>query len=107
MAYIMVFTATKTYLDLENALGMPGLIFLYGAVGIFGWFFFYYLLPETEDRSLEDIETHFSTQSIWNIKIKRVSELENQKARDAQAAIENGTEKKDKGVDNLAFVERM
>lgn len=107
MAYIMVFTATKTYLDLENALGMPGLIFLYGAVGIFGWFFFYYLLPETEDRSLEDIETHFSTQSIWNIKIKRVSELENQKARDAQAAIENGAEKKDKGVDNLAFVERM
>lgn len=99
----MVFASTKTYLDLEHALGMPGIVFLYGAVGILGWLFFYFLLPETENRTLEDIETHFSTQSITNIKIRQVSQMEREKKTAVDA--ENGSVKKANGVDNVAFVE--
>lgn len=107
LCYVMVFAATKTYLDFEHALGMPGIVFLYGAVGVLGWLFFFFLLPETENRSLEDIETHFSTQSISNIKIKRVAELEQEK-RDTSEELENGGVKKvNRGVDNVAFVEKF
>lgn len=104
----MVFASTKTYLDFENALGMPGIVFLYGAVGVLGWLFFYFLLPETENRTLEDIETHFSTQSITKIKIDRVSEMEARKSAAMESELENGAAKKrNGGVDNAAFVERF
>lgn len=97
----MVFVSTKTYLNFEDAMGMPGVIFLYGAVGVLGWFFFYFLLPETENRTLEDIETHFSTKSIWDIHIERVADLQKKPADP-----ENGdaTKKSSCGVDNVAFV---
>lgn len=103
LCYVMVFISTKTYLDLEHALGMPGIVFLYGAVGVVGFLFFYFLLPETENRTLEDIETHFSTQSITNIKIKRVSELVDAKNKANGSDVE--VAKKVGGVDNVAFVE--
>lgn len=91
----MVFAATKTYLDFEHALGMAGIVYLYGAVGVFGLFFFYFLLPETENRTLEDIETHFSKKRITDIKIERM------------AARSEGDKKKGKvgGIDNVAFAE--
>lgn len=104
LCYVMVFISTKTYLDLEHALGMPGIIYLFAAVGVVGFLFFYFLLPETENRTLEDIETHFSTQSITNIKIKRVSELEQDKSKSNGADAEGG-KKTTSGVDNGAFVD--
>lgn len=104
--YVMVFISTKTYLDFEHALGMPGVVFLYGVVGVFGWFFFYFLLPETEDRTLEDIETHFSTKSILDINIQRISDLKVDD-KNAVADVENGATNKFKGgADNLAFVDK-
>lgn len=93
--YVMVFASTKTYLDFEHALGMPGIVYLYGVVGILGWFFFYFLLPETENRTLEDIETHFSTKAITDLRIEKVSAA----TKEASAAKNRG------GIDNVAFVE--
>ena len=95
----MVFISTKTYLDLENGLGISGVIYLYGVVGVAGWFFFYFLLPETENRTLEDIETHFSTQKITNIRIKKGGHLDERMKADK----ENGAPQK--GVVNNGFVE--
>lgn len=99
LCYIMVFTSTKTYLDFEHALGMPGIVYLYGFVGVFGWLFFYFLLPETENRTLEDIETHFSTKSIMDLKIEKVCAPLNG-VDDQQEK-----EKKAEGIDNVAFIE--
>lgn len=106
----MVFASTKTYLDFEKALGMPGIIFLYGAVGVFGWLFFYFLLPETENRTLEDIEIHFSTQSITNIRIKRVTEelaanAIKKKEDDMEGGGGGDKRKVAGGVDNAAYLE--
>lgn len=70
--YLLAFAATKTYYDLETFLSLPGVILFYGIIGIIGFIAMYYTLPETEQRSLEDIERHFSdnNRSIMDIHIK-------------------------------------
>lgn len=70
--YLLAFAATKTYYDLEVLLSLPGVICLYGVVGVLGFIAMYFTLPETEQRSLEDIERHFSdhSRSITDIHIK-------------------------------------
>lgn len=70
--YLLAFAATKTYYDLETFLSLPGVILFYGIIGIIGFVAMYYTLPETEQRSLEDIERHFSdnSRSITDIHIK-------------------------------------
>lgn len=70
--YLLAFAGTKTYFDLENILSLPGVIGLYGLVGVVGFIAMYFTLPETEQRSLEDIERHFSdnNRSITDIHIK-------------------------------------
>lgn len=58
--YIMSFISTKTYLNLERGLSLAGTILLYGCIGVFGFVFIFLFVPETERRTLEDIEVHFS-----------------------------------------------
>lgn len=42
---------------------MPGVSLLYLVICCIGLIFTYFILPETEDRTLEDIELHFSDNS--------------------------------------------
>lgn len=58
--YIFSFTNKKIYHDLETALSLPGVSLMYCALSGIGLISMYFILPETEDRSLEDIEMHFS-----------------------------------------------
>lgn len=61
--YLISFIATKTYYNLETSLSMPGVaLFNCIIVGI-GFILMYNILPETENRSLEDIELHFADKS--------------------------------------------
>ncbi|GAB0097352.1 facilitated trehalose transporter Tret1 [Sergentomyia squamirostris] len=76
--YILVFVASKTYLNLEQGLSMHGVIWFYASVGTIGFIFHYFLLPETEDRTLEEIEEHFSTQKITNIHISKTNHSSDQ-----------------------------
>ncbi|GAB0097351.1 facilitated trehalose transporter Tret1 [Sergentomyia squamirostris] len=99
LCYIMIFISTKTYLNLERTLGLDGTIWFYGAVSILGFLFFYFFLPETENRSLEDIEIHFSTQKLTNIKIKRKSAQLPTIEKKPDQSIENG-------CDNKAFTDK-
>ncbi|XP_059619775.1 facilitated trehalose transporter Tret1-like [Phlebotomus argentipes] len=71
--YIMAFLTTKTYLNVENNLGLHGAAWLYGTVGALALVFGYFYLPETENRTLEEIELHFSTKgkSLADIDIKQ------------------------------------
>lgn len=61
--YFLGFIAKKTYLDLEIALSMPGVTLLYCGICGIGLIVAYFILPETEGRSLEDIERHFTDNS--------------------------------------------
>lgn len=71
--YIMSFLTTKTYLNLERSLSLWGTIFLYGLFGVLGFIFIFLYVPETERRTLEDIEVHFSdnNRKMTDRKIKK------------------------------------
>jgi len=41
--------------------GQAGRFWLYGVVAVAAWVFFYFLVPETKGKSLEQIEAHWRT----------------------------------------------
>lgn len=72
--YFLIFVATKTYYNLETTLSMPGFSLLNCIIIAIGIIVMFNILPETENRSLEDIEIHFSdkTKKITNYKIEKL-----------------------------------
>lgn len=58
--YTLFFVSIKTYYDLETSISLFGAICLYGVIGALGTIFIYIFLPETEGKTLEEIEEHFS-----------------------------------------------
>lgn len=48
-----------TFLTLVNALGRPQTFWLYALIGIAAWVFIYRLVPETKQKTLEEIEAHW------------------------------------------------
>ncbi|XP_067005259.2 facilitated trehalose transporter Tret1 [Anabrus simplex] len=59
LAYVLYFTASKTYLGLESSLCLYGVFWLYGAFSCVGFVFLYWVLPETEGQTLEEVEAYF------------------------------------------------
>lgn len=53
------FVVALTFLTLVQKITATGAFWLYGVVGIAGWFFCYYYVPETKGHTLEEIEDHF------------------------------------------------
>ena len=49
-----------TFLSLVGVLGHAGTFWLYGAVAIAAWVFFYRLVPETKGKTLEQIEAYWN-----------------------------------------------
>jgi facilitated trehalose transporter len=52
--------AAKTFLRTQYSLQFYGSCWLFGAVNTFCFVFLYFLLPETEGKSLEEIERLFA-----------------------------------------------
>lgn len=61
--YLFSFVNKKIYYDLETTLSMPGVSLFYCTLSFIGLIVMYLILPETEGRSLEDIELHYSDDS--------------------------------------------
>lgn len=59
----MTFVSTKSYYNLETTLSLPGVTLFNCVVIAVGFIWMYNILPETENRTLEDIELHFSNNS--------------------------------------------
>ncbi|CAH0387228.1 unnamed protein product [Bemisia tabaci] len=59
-AYYVSFAMTKTYLYLEHWIQLNGVFFFYGGITLFGVWYLLRYLPETEGKSLEQIETYFT-----------------------------------------------
>ncbi|XP_031621657.1 facilitated trehalose transporter Tret1-like [Contarinia nasturtii] len=60
---IFIFTATKSFYNLEHWFDLPSTLGIYCAIGAIGLVVTFLILPETEGTSLEDIEIHFSDNS--------------------------------------------
>ena len=101
------FITKKTYYNLETTLSLPGVSLLYTFICLFGLILTYNILPETENRSLEDIEFHFADNS------RKITERKIAMAKRGSKAkqVENGNAEKiytvsmgnETGVDNKAF----
>lgn len=76
--YVFGFLSKKTYFDMETTLSLAGTTSFYSAVCCAGLIYAYFTLPETEGRSLEDIELHFSDNSkkLTDRNIVKTSNLE-------------------------------
>lgn len=73
VSFFFIFLAAKSYYSLETILSLPGVAAFYALISLFGFVVCYFLMPETERRTLEDIEYHFSdnTRSITDRKIEK------------------------------------
>uniref|UniRef100_A0A0A9WSX5 Facilitated trehalose transporter Tret1 n=4 Tax=Lygus hesperus TaxID=30085 RepID=A0A0A9WSX5_LYGHE len=58
-SYLITFSATKSFLALKHSLGLHNLFGVYGGISAFGFVFLYFMLPETEGKSLEEIENSY------------------------------------------------
>ncbi|KAG8368263.1 hypothetical protein BUALT_Bualt15G0027100 [Buddleja alternifolia] len=56
---------SMTFISLSNAITIGGAFFLYAGVAAIAWVFFYTLYPETQGKTLEEMETYFGTFFKW------------------------------------------
>lgn len=57
---LMNATISMTFISIYKAITIGGTFFLFGGLAVLAWGFFYFLLPETKGRSLEEMEVLFS-----------------------------------------------
>uniref|UniRef100_A0A146LF03 Facilitated trehalose transporter Tret1 n=1 Tax=Lygus hesperus TaxID=30085 RepID=A0A146LF03_LYGHE len=55
-AYLSYFFFTKTYFFFEHLISLTGVFILYGAISLAGGLYLYAFMPETEGKTLEEIE---------------------------------------------------
>ncbi|XP_038888834.1 polyol transporter 5-like [Benincasa hispida] len=73
---------TMTFLSLTKAITIGGAFFLYAGIAAISWVFFYVVFPETQGRTLEDMEGLFGNL-LWRFSKERKMEKNN---------VENGGE---------------
>lgn len=64
---------TMTFLSLSNAITIGGAFFLYAGIAALSWVFFYVVFPETQGRTLEDMEGLFGNL-LWRFSKERKME---------------------------------
>ncbi|RDX68194.1 Polyol transporter 5, partial [Mucuna pruriens] len=56
---------SMTFLSLSNKITIGGAFFLFGGIAMCGWIFFYTMLPETQGKTLEEMEGSFGKFGAW------------------------------------------
>lgn len=56
LGYVIFFLATKTNYNLESSFHMSGTFMFYSIIGFIGTVYLYFFLPETEKKTLVEIE---------------------------------------------------
>ncbi|KAL4092304.1 hypothetical protein QTP88_026828 [Uroleucon formosanum] len=62
--YAIAFLVSKTWLNLQSSVELYGCFFLYGIIAAIGIVFIYNCLPETEGKTLAEIEMHFTKKNV-------------------------------------------
>uniref|UniRef100_A0A182IJQ0 Major facilitator superfamily (MFS) profile domain-containing protein n=1 Tax=Anopheles atroparvus TaxID=41427 RepID=A0A182IJQ0_ANOAO len=68
IAYIFGFIANKTFLKMLAVFSLPGTFWIYSLVTIVGAIILYRVLPETEGKTLQEIETYFLSPSKRSVR---------------------------------------
>eukprot|EP00088_Acartia_fossae_P042411 TRINITY_DN4453_c0_g1_i1.p1 TRINITY_DN4453_c0_g1~~TRINITY_DN4453_c0_g1_i1.p1 ORF type:complete len:535 (+),score=63.50 TRINITY_DN4453_c0_g1_i1:43-1647(+) len=58
-AFVTGFFVAKTFADLKDSIGYDGTFFLYGGIAILGAIMTFIFVPETRNKSFEEIQMHF------------------------------------------------
>ncbi|CAH0402311.1 unnamed protein product [Chilo suppressalis] len=59
LSYVIFFLSSKTNYNLEASMHLSGTFALYSAFGLVGTIYLYFFMPETESKSLEEIEAFY------------------------------------------------
>lgn len=70
MFFIMCFLMTKFYLNFETLVGFYNTFVIFSVLGMAGFAYIYYRLPETENKTLNEISENFK-RKITKINIQR------------------------------------
>ncbi|KAH8310930.1 hypothetical protein KR044_003484, partial [Drosophila immigrans] len=84
VGYVFGFLANKLFLFMLATLTLPGTFAFYATVAFIGTIVLYFTLPETEGRTLGEIEAHFSKKSDMNLLRKQPSKKEIEKQQQTQ-----------------------
>ncbi|PKI34683.1 hypothetical protein CRG98_044916 [Punica granatum] len=63
-----------TFLSLNRAITIGGAFFLYAAIAAAAWAFFYTMMPETQGRTLEEMEKLFGRFFRWKTSLRDLQE---------------------------------
>ncbi|KAL7728352.1 hypothetical protein ACLKA6_007446 [Drosophila palustris] len=85
VGYVFGFLANKLFLFMLTTLTLPGTFAFYATVAFIGTIVLYFTLPETEGRTLGEIEAHFSKKSDMNLLRKQPSAREIEKQQQRQS----------------------
>ncbi|KAH6830056.1 polyol/monosaccharide transporter 5 [Perilla frutescens var. hirtella] len=75
---------SMTFLSLSKAIGIGGAFFLYGSIAVVAWAVFYGIYPETQGKTLEEMEALFGTFFKWRSTLRV---LDDKKKRQLQMGI--------------------
>ncbi|CAD6207873.1 GSCOCG00003130001-RA-CDS [Cotesia congregata] len=93
--YIFASIINKTFLYMVDLMYLWGTFFFYASVNVIGFIVMYYLLPETEGRTLKEIEDHYAgIESLNNKPSKDKSQLKEKWAVSNPAMVVDDLESK-------------
>ncbi|KAL8459894.1 hypothetical protein ACS0TY_031703 [Phlomoides rotata] len=72
-----------TFISLYERITIGGAFFLYSGIATVAWVFFYTLLPETQGRTLEEMEALFGTFFRWRLTLKELKRKKLEESDDA------------------------
>lgn len=75
--YIFNFISSKIFLSLVSLLTLPGIFWFYSIMGIVGTAGLYFVLPETEGKSLYEVTEHFAGRTKLRNSVGRKKKKEN------------------------------
>lgn len=71
VSYICAFLANKTFFYMISWMTLPGTYWFYSALNLLGFVVLYFVLPETEGKTLHEIMEHFAGEKKLNKSIRR------------------------------------
>lgn len=90
IGYIFNFISNKIFLSLVAFLTLPGVFWFYGLLGMIGIVALYFVLPETEGKSLYEVTEHFAGRSKLRNSVGKRKRFENGNVNPAFVCDEKG-----------------